>query len=93
MVSFNGKTVANGKRGNSYVTIPFDKIESIEVTKVLDKYVEARINLLTKTFIEIVIRKDVKCFGRTEFGTFYIYTEKISMVIFDHKSKSGSKTK
>ena len=91
MVSFNGRIVVSGNRGSSFVTIPFEKISTLEVDRVQDDYAETRITLKSGGKVNLKIRKDIKCYGRTEFGTFFIYTGKVKSVSFQMVKKKDSK--
>ena len=82
MVSFNGRVVVSGSRGSSFVTIPFEKISTLEVERVEDNYAETKIVLKSGGEVNLKIRKDIKCYGMTEFGTFFIYTGKVKSVSF-----------
>jgi len=85
-VSWDGKVYLQGKRGNSLTTIPFEKVNQIEVS--LDKTPEggsvaAKITLKSGETIDLNIKGNSKFFGETSFGKFEIYLRDIQKILFN----------
>ena len=85
-VTWNGKIFVTAKRGDSEITIPFEKIKSINLflDKILeDGFIPANVALHNGTLIEVLLDSRGKCYGETEFGTFKLYVRNLLKVDFN----------
>lgn len=72
-ISFDGKIFLAGQRGNTTVTIPFEKINSVEVGKTEDdKKVSAFITLRAGGTLNITVDGKLPCYGSADFGNVQI---------------------
>ena len=80
-ISFDGKTYLTGQRGNTTVTIPFDKISSVQIGKLAeDKKVSAFITLKIGGTLNITVDGNLPCYGSADFGNVQIEFKDIKKV-------------
>ena len=77
----DGKTYITGKMGKADLSIDFEKIRSIlSVDKSGQR--KALVNLKDNKQVELVIEKDIPCFGTASFADVRIMTHDIKKVVF-----------
>jgi len=81
-VSFEGKVFLVGKRGDATVTIPFEKISSLDITGQQGNEVLSVVSLRGKEKIEIKVDKISKFYGKADFGTFQIESKDLKSISF-----------
>lgn len=83
-VSFEGKVFLVGKRGDATVTIPFEKISSLDITVTGQQGNEVLcvVSLRGKEKIEIKVDKISKFYGKADFGTFQIESKDLKSISF-----------
>lgn len=80
-ITFDGKTYLAGQRGNTNVTVPFDKISSIQVGKLAeDKKLSAFITLKVGGTLNISVDGNLPCYGSAEFGNVQVEFKDIKKV-------------
>lgn len=68
-ISFDGKTYLAGQRGNTTVTIPFDKISSVQAGKLEDdKKISTVVTFKTGTTLNMTVDGKLPCYGAADFG-------------------------
>jgi hypothetical protein len=79
--SCDGQTYITGKMGKADLSIDFEKIRSILS---VDKRGQrtALVNLKDNKQVELVIEKDIPCFGTSSFADVRIMTHDIKKVVF-----------
>lgn len=83
-VSFDGKTFLGGYRGDTTVTIPFDKIASVKVEKAgAEKRVSAEITLKAGGTLKISVDGKLLCYGSADFGNIQVEFRDIRKVVID----------
>lgn len=81
-ISFDGKTYLTGSRGSATVTVPFEKIDSMEVGKTEeDKKVSAFISLKAGGTLSIMVEGKTTCYGSADFGNIQIEFKDIKKVV------------
>jgi len=79
--SCDGMTYITGKMGKAVLSIDFEKIRSIlSVDKSGQR--KALVNLKDNKQVELVIEKDIPCFGTSSFADVRIMTHDIKKVVF-----------
>jgi HSP20 family molecular chaperone IbpA len=87
-VSINGKDFVKGKRGSASVTIPFENVIAVKITKTGDeKDVDAELNLVDEKDISIKVDGNSDVSGKTDFGTVQIKMRDISEIKFISENK------
>jgi sporulation protein YlmC with PRC-barrel domain len=82
-VSINGKDFLKGKRGSASVTIPFEKIKTVEIKTTGDeKDVDAALKLTHGKFIKLKLTGNSDIYGKTDFGTIQIKIRDVSKIEF-----------
>lgn len=72
-ISFDGKVYLTGSRGNATVTVPFEKISSVQVGKLEeDKKVSAFITLKEGGTLNLRVDGKMPCYGSADFGNLRI---------------------
>jgi hypothetical protein len=79
--SIEGNTFVDGKKGEGTYAISFDRIRSI-LFRMKDRELRAIVQLKDGHEIELVLNKDRKAYGKTEFGTFQIKLAHLKKMIF-----------
>ena len=85
--SFEGQTFLSGKLSDAYVSINFDRIESIGFV-LHDKTLTAEVKLKDGKTISVVLDKGTACYGKLAYGDFKIGVEDIKSIII-HGKVSG----
>ena len=83
-VNFEGKVFLVGKRGDATVTIPFEKISSLDITVTGQQGNEVLyvVSLRGKEKTEIKVDKISKFYGKADFGTFQIESKDLKSISF-----------
>ncbi len=80
-ISIDGKTYLAGSRGNTTVTVPFEKIASIQVGKLEeDKKVAVFVTLKAGGTLNMKVEGKVLCYGSADFGNVQIEFKDIKKV-------------
>jgi len=85
--SFEGQTFLSGKLSDAYVSINFDRIESIGFI-LQDKTLTAEVALKDGKTISVVMDKGTACYGKLAYGDFRIAVEDIKSITI-HGKVSG----
>lgn len=80
--SFDGKVFLVGKRGDATVTIPFEKISRLDIQGQEGNEVLATVILRNQERIEVKVDKNLKFYGKADFGTFQIDMKDLKSVNF-----------
>jgi hypothetical protein len=83
-VSIEGNTFVDGKRGEGTYAISFDRIRSV-LFRMKERELRGIVQLKDGTEIELVLNKDRKAYGKTEFGTFQIKLASLKKMAFPTK--------
>jgi len=83
-VSIEGNTFIDGKRGEGIYAIAFDRIR-IVLFRMKERELRGVVQLKDGSEIELVLNKDRKAYGKTEFGTFQIKLSNLKKMIFPTK--------
>jgi hypothetical protein len=83
-VSIEGNTFIDGKRGEGTYAIAFDRIRSV-LFRMKERELLGVVQLRDGSEIELVLNKDRKAYGKTEFGTFQIKLSNLKKMIFPTK--------
>lgn len=70
-VSIEGNTFIEGKKGEGVYTVPFDRIRNVLFQK-RGNELRGVVRLSDGSEVELVLNKERKAYGKTEFGTFQI---------------------
>jgi hypothetical protein len=81
-VSFEGNVFLVGKRGDAIVTIPFEKISQVEIKGPGGNEVLAVAILRNQEKVEVKVDKNLKFYGKADFGTFQIETKDLKSISF-----------
>ncbi|MEK6726859.1 MAG: hypothetical protein AABY54_09995 [Deltaproteobacteria bacterium] len=80
-ITFDGKTYLTGHKGNTTVTVPFDKISSVQVGKLAeDKKASAFITLKAGGTLNITVEGNLPCYGSADFGNVQVEFKDIRKV-------------
>ncbi len=79
--SQDGKTFLAGKRGEGLVAVPFDKISQVQF-RTEGNLVAAKVSLRDQHSVEIMVEKQSRFYGKTDFGTFQIETKDLKSISF-----------
>lgn len=79
--SIEGNTFIDGKRGEGTYAIAFDRIRSI-LFRMKERELRGIVQLKDGLEIELVLNKDRKAYGKTEFGTFQIKLANLKKITF-----------
>lgn len=80
-ITFDGKTYLAGIRGNTVVTIPFEKIDSIKVEKSEgNKKVKAIVTLKGDGTLNMTVEGKTPCYGSADFGNVRIEFKDIKIL-------------
>lgn len=85
-VSWDGKVYLQGKRGEALTTIPFEKINQIEVlpeSPAQPGAIAAKVTLKSGEVVDLGIKGNSKVFGETSYGKFEIYLRDIRKALFN----------
>ena len=77
--SYEGETLLSGKMGDAYISINFEKIESMGFV-LQDKTLTAEVRLKDGKDIPIVIDKGTACYGKLPYADFKIAVEDIKFI-------------
>ncbi len=83
-VSIEGNTFIDGKRGEGTYAIAFDRIRSV-LFRMKERELRGVVQLKDGSEIELVLNKDRKAYGKTEFGTFQIKLASLKKMTFPTK--------
>ena len=70
------------KRGDATVTIPFEKISRVEIKGPVGNEVVALVSLLNQEKVEVKVDKNLKFYGKADFGTFQIESKDLTSISF-----------
>ncbi len=79
-VSIEGNTYLEGKKGEGVYTIPFDRIRNI-VFRMKGGELRGIVKLTDGDDIDLVLKKEQKAYGRTQYGTFQIKLANLKKMI------------
>lgn len=80
-ISFDGRTYLTGQRGNTTVTVPFEKISAVHVGKAEEeKKVSAFITLKAGGTLNVIVEGKLPCYGSADFGNVQIEFKDIKKV-------------
>lgn len=80
-ISFDGRTYLTGQRGNTTVTIPFDKVSSVQVGNPGDdKKLSTVITFKTGSTINMAVDGNLPCYGSADFGNVQVEVRDIRRV-------------
>lgn len=80
-ISFDGRAYLAGSRGNSTVTVPFEKIDTVQIGKSQEnKKVSASITLKDGGTVNIMVDGGLPCYGVADFGNVRIEFKDIRKV-------------
>lgn len=82
-ITWEGKIFLKGNYGDALTTIPFNKIQKVEMTSEVPKdaqMVILRITLFTGNSVNLQLERSSKIYGETEFGNFEIFVSDLKSV-------------
>lgn len=80
-ISFDGRTYLSGQRGNTTVTVPFEKISTVQVGKAEEeKKVSAFITLKAGGTVNVIVDGKLPCYGSADFGNVQVEFKDIKKV-------------
>jgi len=88
--SLDGQTFLSGKLGDAYISISFDKIESIEFV-LQDKTLTAEVQLKDGKTVPVVVDKGTPCYGKLAYGNFKIAVEDVRSITLHGKAPREKK--
>jgi hypothetical protein len=80
--SSEGKVFLMAKRGDATVTIPFEKISQVEIKGPVGNEVVALVTLRNQEKVGVKVDKNLKFYGKADFGTFQIETKDLKSITF-----------
>jgi len=83
--TWEAKTFFRARYGNATVSLPFDKIASVQTTpgkKADTDWIPATVTLETGEKIDISVERSSKCYGETKFGGYEIYFKDVASLNF-----------
>ena len=83
--TWEAKTFIRARYGNATVSLPFDKIATVQVTPgkaAATDWMPAAVTLGTGEKIEVSIERNSKCYGETKFGGYEIYFKDVATLSF-----------
>jgi hypothetical protein len=83
-VSIEGNTFIDGKIGEGTYAIAFDRIRSV-LFRMKERELRGAVQLKDGNEIELILNKDRKAYGKTEFGTFQIKLANLKKMTFPTK--------
>ena len=86
-VSFNGEVFVYGEFGSAMVTIPFEKLDRIDIESTPDKEKYTVLATLKDgTSVRVAVDHDLLCYGATNFGNYQIAIEDLRRIQFPKSS-------
>jgi hypothetical protein len=82
--SCDGQVFISGKRGNAHISIPFQKISSVQFF-LKDGVLTADVRLKNESFVTITVEKDQPCYGTLSYGSMKINMEDIKSITFKNE--------
>ena len=79
--SCDGQVFISGKRGNAHISIPFQKISSVQFF-LKDAVLTADVKLKDEPSVTITVEKDQPCYGTLSYGSMKINMEDIKSITF-----------
>ena len=80
-ISIEGNTFLEGKRGEGTYTIPFDKIKDV-IFLIHNATLTGIVHLNDGNKVELILQKDHRAYGKTQYGTFQIKLLNLKKLIF-----------
>lgn len=80
-VSCGGEIFVVGKRGETTLTVGFDKVRRVRFGSAGDRYVEATVETAGGDTVRLRVDKDLTCAGMTEFGTVQVAAGDLQQIV------------
>ncbi|MDH4247545.1 MAG: hypothetical protein OEW39_06995 [Deltaproteobacteria bacterium] len=84
--TWEAKTFFRARYGNATVSLPFDKIASLQANPgakaAATDWLPATVTLETGEKIEVSLERSSKCYGETKFGGYEIYFKDVASIAF-----------
>ena len=82
--SCDGQVFISGKRGSAHISIPFQKISSVQFF-LKDAVLTANVKLKDETPVTVTVEKDQPCYGTLSYGSMKINMEDIKSITFKNE--------
>jgi hypothetical protein len=86
-VSCGGDVFVVGKRGETTLTVAFDKIRRVRFGTPADKFVEATVETVGGEPIRLRVDRAMVCAGHTDFGTVQVEAGDLQMIVFTGEAR------
>lgn len=84
--TWEGKVHFQGQYGSATITVPFQKVQSVQVLptqeNVSPTQILTRMNLRSGETLELALDRTSKCYGETPFGNYEIFVKDIGEIQF-----------
>ncbi|MDL1975822.1 MAG: hypothetical protein LWX55_13815 [Deltaproteobacteria bacterium] len=84
--SCGGRAFMSGKRGDAFLSIPFEEIRSVHFF-LKDEVLTAKITLNDDTSVSLIVEKDRPCYGKFSHGFMKINMREIKSILFKGQEK------
>lgn len=81
-VSCGGEIFIVGKRGETTLTVGFDKVRRVRFGTPADRFVEATVETTGGETVRLRVETGLTCAGLTEFGTVQVAAGDLQMIVF-----------
>lgn len=85
--TWEGKVFFRAQYGSATVTLPFDKIRSVELNpkdrKAGASRISATATLKTGEKVDVAIERETKAYGETKFGAYEIFLKDVASITFE----------
>lgn len=85
--TWEGKVHFQGQFGQATVTLPFPKVQSLQIVPAAPtgspNLILAKVKLKTGETIDLTLERTSKCYGETSFGTYEIFLRDIGEIQFE----------
>lgn len=88
-VSCGGETFVVGKRGESTLTVGFDRVRRVRFGTPGDKTVEVTVETVGGDTIRLRVDRDLVCAGHTEFGTVQVEAGDLQSLVITGEVREG----
>ena len=88
-VSCGGETFIVGKRGETTLTVGFEKVRRVRFGTPADKAVEATVETVGGDTLRLRVDRDLVCAGHTEFGTVQIQAGDLQSLVLTGEAREG----
>lgn len=91
-VSCGGETFVVGKRGDTTLTVGFDKVRRVRFAPPADRFVEATVETASGETLRLRVERGLLCAGQTEYGTVQVEAGDLQQIAITGEARDGAAT-